>query len=349
MFDPDKPIECLNEEDCKRKDKLRRWDYSRKLGEAILKYDSDESLVIGLEGQWGQGKTSIINMALTHVKSSGTEDEEPIVFIFNPWYFSNQNQLIQKFFDEFKIVLNNYVDDTNLKSKIDSLINRLIPPIIGLAAIVDPQRTEALIHNVQYFEGDPSPEESLESIKKDINEIIRSTIDRKIIIIIDDIDRLVPLEIRQIFKLVKLIADFPKTVYILSFDREVVVKALNDKDSNLGEQYLQKIIQIPFEVPEINKVDIEEVLFQQIDEIIIDSDNFDQTHWWNLYSSALKYYFNNIRDVKLYINALKFNYSIIKNEVNTADFLAILTIQLFENDIYKSIRDNKDFFAGKYN
>lgn len=342
MFDPDKPIECKDEEDCKDKDKLRRWKYSKKLGEAILKYDGDDSLVIGLEGQWGHGKTSIINMALTHIKNKQTENEEhpPIIVKFNPWLFSSQNQLIQKFFDELIIGM----EDQNIKEKLKSYVDRLIPPVIGLASIIDPTRTQALLSTSEYMNSSRSEEESLESLKKEINGKIRD-FDRKIIVVIDDIDRLSTFEIRQTFQLVKLLADFPNTTYLLSFDRNVVVGALGEVQSISGEEYLKKIVQIPFEVPEIYKGYIETFLFEKIDMIIESEENFDEKYWWNLYHSGLKYLFNNLRDVKLYINSLKFNFEIVKGEVNPVDFLAITALQTFENDLYQGLRNNKDILT----
>ena len=58
-------------------------------------------------------------------------------------------------------------------------------------------------------------------------------------------------EIRQMFQLVKLLGDFPNTIYLLAFDREVVVESLKSVQEGVGEEYLEKIVQIPFELPAI--------------------------------------------------------------------------------------------------
>ncbi|MGO9388514.1 MAG: P-loop NTPase fold protein [Methanobacterium sp.] len=62
MFDPDKAIKYCNE------DELGRCEFAKSVGNAILNHESEDSLVIGLQGKWGYGKTSIINMALENIK-----------------------------------------------------------------------------------------------------------------------------------------------------------------------------------------------------------------------------------------------------------------------------------------
>lgn len=346
MFDPDKALECTDEEDCKYKDKLGRWNYSKNLGDAILTYSGDDSLVLGLEGQWGHGKTSIINMALTHIENVSKTEDKPIIVNFNPWYFSNQNQLIQKFFDELNAAINLVITSSGLKSKFDSYVNRLTPYIIGIASIADPNRTQAILQSAEYF-GNPQSDETLKELKDEINELLSTEVKQKIIVIIDDIDRLTPSEIRQIFKLVKLIADFEKIVYVLSFDKDVVIKALGEVEGSSGEKYLKKIVQIPFEVPDVYKNNIENFLEKEIEPFFSGNDSY-RKQWFYYYSSALKYYFNNLRDVKLFINTLKFNYDIIDGEVYPPDFLAITVIQIFENSLYSTIRNSKDLLAGIY-
>ena len=66
---------------------------------------------------------------------------------------------------------------------------------------------------------------NLSAVKSELNILLRD-IDTKIIIVIDDIDRLNNTEIRQIFQLVKSLADFPHTIYLLSFDKNVIINGL---------------------------------------------------------------------------------------------------------------------------
>ena len=66
----------------------------------------------------------------------------------------------------------------------------------------------------------------------------------KIIVFIDDIDRLNKSEIRLLIQLIKAVCDFPNIIYVLSFDKSIVSSALSDEQSLDGNAYLEKIIQL---------------------------------------------------------------------------------------------------------
>ena len=100
MFKPDKPITSAKE------DLLGRGSFAQSLGDAILTHQGKDSLVIGLFGAWGTGKTSIINMALEHIADDSKDaNHQPIIIKFNPWNYSDQNQLIAQFFAQLSVSL----------------------------------------------------------------------------------------------------------------------------------------------------------------------------------------------------------------------------------------------------
>lgn len=93
MFIFDKPI--MNSEE----DLLGRTSFSKKLGESIQSWTEKESLVIALYGKWGSGKSSVINLAKEHIKKS-SRGNKPTIIDFNPWLFSESNNITQHFFEE---------------------------------------------------------------------------------------------------------------------------------------------------------------------------------------------------------------------------------------------------------
>ena len=188
---------------------------------------------------------------------------------------------------------------------------------------------------------------NLSAIKSELNVLLRD-IDTKIIIVIDDIDRLNNTEIRQIFQLVKSLADFPNTIYLLSFDKDVVINALKKVQEGSGNDYLEKVIQVPFEIPQISKREVEHFLFKKLDELIKDIPEGGGIKLIGVISIivVLKHLFHNIRDVNRYLNSLSFGFSLVKDEVNPIDFIAITAIQVFIPDLYKSIKENRDLFSG---
>lgn len=351
MFKPDQPIQSSKD------DILGRKSFAQSLGNAILNYKEKDSIVIGLFGAWGSGKTSIINMALEHIDSvykQKTNENKPIIVKFNPWNYSDQNQLITQFFKQLSTTLKrtDYASDVkNIGEKIETYAwffepLKLIPVVgqyIGILKDVTENTGVALKSWGDLKEND------LEGIREELNNLLAKQ-SHKIIIIIDDIDRLNNTEIRQIFQLIKSLGDFPNTIYLLAFDKNVVINALQKVQEGPGSEYLEKIVQVPFDIPLISKQEVEDLLFSQLTELIKDipEEKWDKTYWGNIYQSGIKYFFENIRDVTRYVNLLKCGFAIVKGEVNAIDFLAITAIQVFIPEVYYGIRDNKDVFAGVF-
>ncbi|KUK14971.1 MAG: KAP P-loop domain protein [Petrotoga mobilis] len=351
MFKTDQPIESSED------DRLGRASFAQALGEAILSYKEKDSIVIGLFGAWGSGKTSIINMALEHIKSNpklNSDYEKPIIVRFNPWNYSDQNQLITQFFKQLSVVLRgpDYSRAAKeVRKKLETYAKILEPfaviPTVGPIARILSKTFKSAGSAIESW-GNLKAND-LNTIKTQINELLVKQ-NHKIIVVIDDIDRLNNTEIRQMFQLVKSLGDFKNTIYLLAFDKNVVINALKKVQEGSGSEYLEKVVQIPFEVPLISKDEVEHLLKREIKELVngVPKDRYDQEYWWDIYHSGFKDFFRNIRDVTRYLNTLRFSFELIKDEVNVADFLAITAIQVFVPEVYYGIRDNKDLFTGVY-
>lgn len=351
MFKPDKPIKKTKE------DRLGRAEFSQAFGKAILAYNESDSIVTALYGDWGTGKTSVINMTLEYVDEQSKEkkkNKKSIIVKFNPWNYSDQSHLIALFFKELSYALRreDYGKEAKkIGEKLEAYSNFFTP----LALIPDPTVSMLSLLTQKVFSGvgkaakawRAAYSKDLEVTRNELNKLLGKQ-KRKIIIVIDDIDRLNNDEIRQIFQLVKMLGDFPNTIYVLAFDRCVVVKALAKVQEGTGDEYLEKIVQFPIELPSISRLELEKLLFSLLDELINDipEDKWDGTYWGNIYNSGMKHYFKTIRDVTRYINSLKFSFEMVRDDVNPIDFIAITILQVFEPELYSGIRDNKDIFTG---
>lgn len=88
-------------------DLLNRSNFSNTLAEAIINLPpSEQSIIIGIIGKWGYGKSSILNMVEEYInQKSMIITERPLIFRFNPWYFPEQTNLIESFFSELILFL----------------------------------------------------------------------------------------------------------------------------------------------------------------------------------------------------------------------------------------------------
>ncbi len=206
----------------------------------------------------------------------------------------------------------------------------------------------------EYFEKrGTANQKTVLSFKREIKESLLKR-KNKILIIVDDLDRLTPEEVRIVFKLIKINTDFPNVIYLLSFDREVVQKALELQPGINGQDYIEKIVQVSFDIPLAKQEKLAKILFDELDRILAglpksSEQLFDQTYWGNVYHSGLKDFFRNIRDVKRFASSLEFNFSLMfkgeSMEVNPIDFIAVEAVRVFVPDFYNFMRVNSELFV----
>lgn len=349
MFDADRPILKSSQ------DKLGRATFAKYLARCMLDHHYPESLTIGLYGGWGVGKTSIINMIFEELTSAATnlEDrEKPIILNFSPWSYSGQNQLIYNFFRRLVATLKSdpYLEN---KEQIVSLLELYVSYFTQKPnSNTSPQKRNffsRLLSKNKKNDKDKLAWESgrdLTLVKQELNDLL-SLQKHKIIIMIDNISRLYDYEIKQIFQIVKSMGDYVNTVYLLAMDKKSVVTAINKLDGSGGEEYVEKIIQLPFDIPPITHYDLEAILADRLSQLVgeIPEESWQPAVWADIYYGSLKYFFKNCRDITRYINTLSFGYPRLKDIVNPVDYFAITALEVFTPNVSLGIKANKDLFT----
>lgn len=336
-YSSDKPINKISE------DLLGRAPFSFQLAKAITNYKENSGLVIGIYGSWGTGKTSIINMIENEI--SNFEDDKTIFIRFSPWNYSDKDSLIRLFFESLKIKLN-IQRNKKINNAIDNYLEALdiltIFPFFNTNLVGIFKKIIKSIRNNNEIS-------DLETNKRSLEKHLVET-NKKIIVVIDDLDRLTNIQIREIFQLVKQVADFPNLIYILSMDRDVVARALTEVQNIDGNDYLEKIVQIPFEIPKIGKDKLQNILNNKIENIINSSNekiDININYWSKVYFKCIEPYINTIRDVNRVINTFQFRFPVLKQEICFEDLFAITVLEVLEPKLYKWIRENKTFLLSQ--
>jgi len=332
-------------------DRLNRAIFAKYLARCMLDHRDPDSLVVGLYGTWGVGKTSLINLVLEEMNSAASnslDEEKPIILNFSPWSYSGQGQLIYSFFRRLSSALRSadYLENANqiiylLELYVSFFTQKPVPARLRLP------RTwwNRIFHPHDESYGWEAGRD-LTQVKAELNELLRKQ-KHKIIIMIDNISRLQQQEIKQIFQIVKSIGDFSNTAYLLAFDKEQVVKAINQMDGSGGEAFVEKLIQLPFDVPPILLQDLEAIFIDRLQDVIkiVPQEAWNIEYWSDIYYGSLKYFFHHCRDISRYANTLSFSYPRLRDVVNPVDFFALTAIEVFSPAIYFAIRDNKDLFT----
>lgn len=345
-YNSDKAIESSEQ------DLLGRVTFSKQLGEAIYKYDGKDGLVLGVFGKWGTGKTSILNMVVNEINClSDNDDDSPIIVNFSPWNYSDKDNLISLFFRVLKNKLNmDKYEETRKKigkaltDYSDALDALALVPIVG-SGLANILKTIAKAQGAEL-----SKDVDIDTTKENLETVLGDT-NQKIVVIIDDIDRLTNTQIRDIFQLVKQVGNFPNIIYVLSMDRDVVCRALESVHDIDGAEYLEKIVQIPFEIPALLKPRLREIFLTNLEntvKTISDNPKIDQSYWSEVFTNCIEPYIETLRDVNRVINTFQFRYKILYEETAFEDMVALTTIEVLEPQLYQWIGRNKDLLCSTY-
>jgi len=336
-------------------DLLGRSSFAHQLANSIIQFDTRDNYAVSLQGKWGCGKTSVLNMTIEEIRRQCSENDannKVEIVEFNPWDFRDANQLINQFFLTLSNSLKVSSKEENIKV-IGNLIEKYSSaleyseyiPTIGQYLKLLPKLSKEFGKAVK-----EKAENKLNDVsyrKKEVEKAL-AELDSRILVIIDDIDRLPNDQIKLIFQLVNSVAGFPNITYLLSYDREIVARALSDVQNCNGEEYLEKIIQLPFDVPPLSSSKLQNILIERLNEIIeLPADvEFDNTRWSKVLRSCISPFIGTLRDVHRYYNVLAFTYSPIKDEVDFIDLAGICSLKVFAFPIYEWIRENSFSLVG---
>ena len=342
-YNADKPIKIGSE------DLLGRSFFSKQLAKALYECDASDGLVIGLFGKWGSGKTSVLNMTMNEIKKMAEESEnKPLIVTFSPWNYSDKDNLTRLFFRRLITRIEGQ-DNQAKKKELGKKLKKYVNVLDGLAFV--PVFGNALAAVLKGFARDwvnkllEVPD--LDKAKEDLEAILKES-NQKIMVVIDDIDRITNSQIRDIFHLAKQVGNFPNIVYILSMDREIVCRALQEIHNVDGHEYLEKIIQIPFEVPQMHKDKVRDYLLNQLNQIIREiagEVKLDRRYWDKIFINCIISYIDNLRDANRLINVFRFKYEALYQEVSVEDMIGITTLEVLEPKLYKWIYNNKDILC----
>lgn len=319
--------------------------FAQTLTKTICNYRSSDPLVLGLYGAWGSGKSTILKF-ICHNLNAMLEKDRPIVIEFNPWWFSGQEHLARAFLGQLQAVLPN---KNAAFKKLGELLENFSEGIGGAIDVVAStggfgKKVGSLVKSIL-----KRPPKDVPALKEEICTILQQS-KKHIVIMIDDIDRLEAEEIRQLFTVIKALADFPNVIYLLAFDQAVIVRAIEKYSDMPGHEYLEKIIQVSFVVPLVDRTILLNGLWKRLDEILKGTPEylFERSHWNSVFYNGFDKFFTVPRNIVRFCNTLSVTYPTVCGEVNAADFIIIEAIRLFLPELYMYIRENKNEFVGTH-
>ena len=312
------------EEDYQRRVKLADEIVKRALATDISK----ESFSIGITGGWGTGKTTMLESIK---KAIG---DKAYVVEFNPWNSQSASQIIADFFSD-------------IRSCLSSNYRTLAKPIMryaNLLADVEMNPVEKwLVSKVTgYAEKDLSGRKQL--LSKELKKL-----DRPLVVLIDDTDRLESDEMFEVLRLVRNTAKLPNVIYFVAFDKSYLVAQLAKKEIPDAAQYVEKIFPLEIAMPYAEKHLLISALYYDINQM---SKNENLINWLYQHISydemtkaveILGSYRQVKRFSRIYITELSYMRSMFtKTELSLTDLFWLTLIQLTDHEVYETMFRSPD-------
>ncbi|GGD99569.1 KAP family P-loop NTPase fold protein [Planktosalinus lacus] len=313
-----------------------------KLYNILLSQETKKSMTIGLVGPWGNGKSSVIQMLLDRLEPKMKyskkfnrifkKDIEDLYLIvhFLPYLNHQEGDLISEFFRE-------------LSSKLRPFNGKLSNLVLEYSKrLVDFHKNGI---NLNFFDKHVSSFEktSAKEMYDDINERLLET-DKKIIVFLDDLDRLNSKEILQVLKLIRNSADFTNVIFLVAMDKAYVVKLLTKKQEILNARFIDKFFQLEVYLPEIKKTKLKEIFTNLLVE---KKDGFNKNYERDLSEAVgssknlFNDYIKNIRDVKRTVNQIIYEYKRVEGAVDLTDFMNYTYLKLKFPSIITFLKNNR--------
>ena len=349
-------------------DALGRSQFAKSLAHALLAANSTDGFVVGIEGGWGTGKSSIIGFATKSLSEVASNGARPIVVEFNPWIVSNTGALVEALIGQIAAAINADRDSAEQGIKTGEKLLRYVGLLRHLkylkyvpgASWAGNAAEDAASAAESMAEAAKGTQEALDDVKKllpvldlskrksEVADALR-VLNRPIVVILDDIDRLPPDEIRTVVQTIKAVADFPKTTYLLAYDRDVVAKALGLGDASAGLSYLEKIVQVAYPIPPLFQYQLRRFVATRVRELLamlsIDLRSFEVKNLDQAIDVLTKLV-RHPRDVVRLLNRLILSLPATHSEVNSIDVLVFEALSQRFPAIREMVHAHPEDFIG---
>lgn len=257
-------------------------------------------VTVGLAGDWGSGKTSLMTMAAAQLHA---EDSRFVTVSFSPWRFEDYEDVKTALMASVIAALEERVDsDPTLRARVGQRLAELRERVwrlglartaatgsavlagadLGLAAAAG-EAAQSLAQPPTTLEPSTRPYDNVARFRSDFASLMQDLGDdvRAVVVFVDDLDRCLTDAVVDTFEAIRLFLHVDKTAYVVGADQRLVQAAIDHRypgahegDDSLGRNYLEKILQVTIAIPPLSEPEVETYVALLLAELEIDTSGY---------------------------------------------------------------------------
>lgn len=331
-----------------REDLLGRRSFVEGVARSLRAPRSDESAVVGICGPWGCGKSSLKNLILEEL---GEQSNDLQVVRFEPWLLLDGESVLRELLHTLAhaVGASEHVRPVFLSFgrrilRFGVAASRVVAPLAATYGAPDLAVPAQSIGNaldaVQAAALTETNEASVFQLKTDLDKALRRGRHR-FLVVVDELDRLDPSGIQWFFQAIKAALSFPKVDYLLFFQRPAIEAAFERSGIPDGRRYLEKLVPVVLDVPQIAGKTLEDVLVSAINSLSRRSGVGVDSRVDEAAELLCRTFVSSIRDVKRLVTGFEFHLAAHTVdgvlEVDPVDLLLLESLRLFEPELHGSL------------
>lgn len=179
---------------------------------------------------------------------------------------------------------------------------------------------------------------TLDQLRNRLRKSLSDLQHQRVLVIVDDLDRLTPAEALEMVSLVKSLGDLPNVVYLLSYDQPKLAKLLQHALKSNGHEFLEKIVQYQVDLPPFDETDLLRLLNSDLASLLPDISREESDALGTVWHYTLRPYLRTPRAVRRFVNALSVKLPTLVEYTNIFDLIILEVLRIFEPELYNFIR-----------
>ncbi|TYC52709.1 hypothetical protein ETQ85_22230 [Zoogloea oleivorans] len=236
-------------------DLLDRGGFAARVTGVLCRISPEAGLVVSVEGAWGSGKTSLLAM-LEELLNAEPENQRAVVVHFNPWLIGDRDALLRQFLASIAKAVK-LTDHAKEGKRVAKELKTYSKAFDVLKLIPGAEPWASIIKSVVESVGNASEAvfdyktPDIEARKVALENALRK-FPQRIVVLLDDLDRLYPAEAYEMVRIIKAVGDLPNVGYVLAWDEKYVSAALDKLSVPFAATYLDKVVQVRLPVPPLS-------------------------------------------------------------------------------------------------